>query len=128
MLKKPVFFVVCAALAITNLSATIAQTGVQSHAPSLRSTWQINKYATPSTLKVQPASTAATKTFSKSSSYTKAPVSKKSVPNSTAHATLAPAPSIPLQPVVEHTPFVEHTPVVEPVSYTHLTLPTIYSV
>ena len=58
MLKKPVFFVVCAALAITNLSATIAQTGVQSHAPSLRSTWQINQYATPSTLKVQPASTS----------------------------------------------------------------------
>lgn len=118
MLKNPVFFAVCAALAITNLSATIAQTEVKPKVP----TWQINPYAAQyipaakSTSKVQPASTDSAnhskKPFSESSSYTKAQVSTKSVPASTAHAALAPAPSIPNQSAIERTPAVTYAPAV----------------
>ena len=114
MLKKPVFFVVCAALAITNLSAAKAQSGFQTSVPSIGSSWQTNQFvhatpATKSALKVQPVSTDSKKTFSKSSSYMLAPVSKKAVPNV---ITLPPAPPIP-QPVVEYTPVIEHAPVIE---------------
>ena len=114
MLKKPVFFVVCAALAITNLSAAKAQSGFQTSVPSIGSSWQTNQFvhatpATKSALKVQPVSTDSKKTFSKSSSYILAPVSKKAVPNV---ITLPPAPPIP-QPVVEYTPVIEHAPVIE---------------
>ena len=114
MLKKPVFFVVCAALAITNLSAAQAQSGFQTSVPSIGSSWQTNQFvhatpATKSALKVQPVSTDSKKTFSKSSFYMKAPVSKKAVPNV---ITLPPAPPIP-QPVVEYTPVIEHAPAIE---------------
>ena len=114
MLKKPVFFVVCAALAITNLSAAQAQSGFQTSVPSIGSSWQTNQFvhatpATKSALKVQPVSTDSKKTFSKSSSYMLAPVSKKAVPNV---ITLPPAPPIP-QPVVEYTPVIEHAPAIE---------------
>ena len=114
MLKKPVFFVVCAALAITNLSAAQAQSGFQTSVLSIGSSWQTNQFvhatpATKSALKVQPVSTDSKKTFSKSSSYVLAPVSKKAVPNV---ITLPPAPPIP-QPVVEYTPVIEHAPVIE---------------
>jgi len=114
MLKKPVFFVVCAALAITNLSAAQAQSGFQTSVPSIGSSWQTNQFvhatpATKSALKVQPVSTDSKKTFSKSSSYMLAPVYKKAVPNVFA---LPPAPPIP-QPVVEYTPVIEHAPAIE---------------
>ena len=114
MLKKPVFFVVCAALAITNLSAAQAQSGFQTSVLSIGSSWQTNQFvhatpATKSALKVQLVSTDSKKTFSKSSSYMLAPVSKKAVPNV---ITLPPAPPIP-QPVVEYTPVIEHAPVIE---------------
>ena len=110
MLKKPAFFVVCAALAITNLSVTMAQTGPEANVSSFGSALQTNQYAQfspaiKSTLKVQPASASGT-TFSQPSSYVTAAVS-------TTSAALAPAPSIPPQPVVEQAPAVEQAPVVE---------------
>lgn len=88
MLKKSVFFVVFAALAIANLSATLAQSGFQTS-----STWQTNPYAqltpTESTPEIQPASTDYENhlgvTYYQASSY---PVLTDPVPVSNAYVPL----------------------------------------
>lgn len=121
MLKKPVFFAVFAALIITNLSATLAQTGFQTHSSSSGVGWQTNQYAqfapaATSTSNVQTVEIAVVNypetTLSQTSAYAATQVSPNVVPVANAYAPVAPAPSIPLQPVVRHAPATTHAPVV----------------